>query len=647
MRCIKSQHPSALRRWRFHLGAACFRVTNKRHATRQLDTPSAANASMMRYPSSQALVCLVTIFTFVASARAEDGGTIADPSGTTGLSPRVSASPAPVATGVIRKITIQLRDVFEGDDLAYPYRAANSVKVNTRDEVVRRELLFREGDVFDQFIIDESARNLRTLPFLREVAITTTQDGNAVDVLIEVQDTWTLIPQVGFTSGGGQSRTTVGLAEGNVLGFGKRAELLFSDDEGRKKIEGVYDDRRLWGTPQRLLLGHFDRSDGFRTLGLWGRPFRSLLDKDSWQTYADVSDTVGKLFELGDERFIYRNKHTQVGASYTLSVGDPETERQRATVGYEYQRDLFGEADLQDFEDVDVNPASVSRDPNLLAEDRQFSGPFAQYELIQPDFVSSNYIDRFERVEDYNLGNEFSIRLQFASHALGSQNDTGLLSLNHRWGYRLGEQEFARFEVGASTRADNFGFDNNFVRSEAKYFNVLGPRTLLGLNVGVHTLASNLYVDYGADFDKDRELLLGAENGLRGYEDRTFSGSRRLVLNIEDRIHLVEDLFQLVNLGGVVFFDGGGTTRDEFGRIFANGFYTDVGVGLRIGFPRSQGGGMLRIDFAVPLRNGPDPDEDQRFEPRFFISTGQIFSARTRAETLGLDRANVTVGTDR
>ena len=128
---------------------------------------------------------------------------------------------------------------------------------------------------------------------------------------------------------------------------------------------------------------------------------------------------MGKLFEGGDERFIYRQERHSAAAGYTIARGDPEVRLHRYTIGYDYTKDDFSEADDDDFEDIGIDPDSVSRDPVLLAEDRTFSGPFASFQQIHPDYLSINFVDRFERVEDFNLGNELNLRAHIAPDSLG------------------------------------------------------------------------------------------------------------------------------------------------------------------------------------------------------------------------------------
>ncbi|MCB0324797.1 MAG: hypothetical protein KDD69_14540 [Bdellovibrionales bacterium] len=543
---------------------------------------------------------------------------------------------------IIRSIQIEVREIFDESNLGFFYDSVNSLKASTKEEVIRRELLLKEGEPFDDFLLDESERNLRSLPFLRRISITPLRDGPYVDLLVSVQDTWTLFPFITLSSGGGTSRQAVGVTEGNLLGYGKRLELLVADDEGREKIEGVWDDRRLLGTYHRLTLGQFIRSDGERTAFSVGRPFRSLVEPTAWSLNSDYFDLVGRLFEAGDERYIFRQRHTSVAGGYTISKGDPEELLRRYTFGYEYLDDDFSQADEQDFEDINLDPASVTQDPSLLADDRQFSGPFVAYQQIEPDFLSINFVDRFERVEDFNLGNELNLRLNAAPDLFGSRRDTWLVRASDSDGWRITPTSFIRGEVAVSSRYQSGGFDNSLIEGVVKYYNILGAKFIGDTYIGKHTIASSLSVDWGEDLDRDVELLLGARDGLRGYQDRTFTGDQRLVLNLEDRFHLVEDVYKLVSIGGAFFLDAGGTSRSGLADIVKDNLYADVGFGLRFALTRSSGGAVVRIDFAFPLRDGPDGSGVG--EPRILFTSGTLFGARLPSERLSSQAEAVSAG---
>lgn len=548
------------------------------------------------------------------------------------------------STLIIRSISVVVNEIFPGENQSAFYRGVNQIKINTKEEVIRRELLFQEGDPFDQFVIDESIRNLRSIGIVSKVTIQHHIDGDQVDVEVTVQDTWTLTPLINYSSGSGTERRSAGIQESNILGTGKRAELLYDENDGRTQLQGVWDDKRVLGSRKRLLLAHFDRADGFRSIGNFGLPFRSLVDKNSWYFSGDGGNTVGRLFENGEERFIYGQDRVDLEAAYIWAVTNPDKTVNRFKFGVRFQDYDFAEATDDDFENADVDPHSVSRDPSLLAEDRRFSSPLFGFQRIEPDFISLDYIDRFERVQDFNLGNTFSVLAGPALDVFGSKGDALLFNINDSDGARLSPDSFVRAELGLGNRLESNGFRNTVARFEVKYFNNFGPQFIGDKFFGNHTIASSFSIDYSDRLDRDRELLLGADNGLRGYESKTFTGDKRYVLNLEDRFHIADNVFQLVSIGGAAFIDVGASSNNSIGNMLTDDTYSDIGVGLRFGFPRSSGGKVFRVDLAFPLRDGPDGSN--RFEIRFLLKGGQIFGGDLRSDSVGAENATAEVGLD-
>ena len=228
---------------------------------------------------------------------------------------------------------------------------------------------------------------------------------------------------------------------------------------------------------------------------------------------------------------------------------------------------------------------------------------------------------------------------------MGSIDDSILFSTTLSEGLRFGVDSFARGEIAFSSRLNEDGFVNSLLHLEAKYYKRYGSVFFKSLYLGNHTFASSFFLDYGDRLDQDRELLIGGDNAIRGYEARTFTGDKRVAVNFEDRVHLAENVLRIVNIGAAFFFEVGGSTDENIGELFADSLYSDIGVGLRISFPRSSGARVLRFDLALPLRAGLDDTEV--FEPRFLISAGQLFGADLRSEIIGNESAGVDIGFDR
>ena len=53
---------------------------------------------------------------------------------------------------------------------------------------------------------------------MRKVSIKPIEDGGFVDLIVYAQDTWTIIPQVGFSTGTGSDKVSARLIEQNLLG---------------------------------------------------------------------------------------------------------------------------------------------------------------------------------------------------------------------------------------------------------------------------------------------------------------------------------------------------------------------------------------------------------------------------------------------
>ncbi len=571
-------------------------------------------------------------------------------------------TPPPLKPGkkYIRSIKIKVGEIFE-EKAGMFYSVANSLKISTRESVIRTEILFKEGDPYDPYLIRQTARNLRLQRYLRDIKVIPTFDGDAVDVTVSARDAWTLIPYLSYSSGTGQNNRGIGITEGNVAGTAARVDTRYQEQESRKSYGVNYYDPQFLGTRKNLQLGAADRSDGRVYHAGAALPFRSLMQRDAWSLDYSKQDTIGRLFNAGTESYIFRQRLDDFSALYTFAgpsqfpaaADDPYTGiykgqtvlSQRYSVGYSYQGADFSQADLQDYEDLNLDPTKVSNNPADLPSNRRFSGPTVQYQNINPQFISMNYIDRFDRVEDYNLGDESLVSGQFSPRSLGSLDNSFIFNGNRSKGWRYSEKSFLRGEVGGATRLDQTNLANTLLRAEAKYYNVMGDWFVGDRFLGRHTFASQFFLDFGEKLDKDRQLTIGADNALRGYETNSFEGDKRIALNLEERTHLTDDIFQLVSLGTAVFLDVGGATRDDLYALVSDDLYGDVGFGFRFCFPRASGGGVVRMDIAVPLRDGPDGSKAG--EPRVIFAAGQLFGARLRSDLVGAENAAAGIGFDR
>ena len=114
------------------------------------------------------------------------------------------------------------------------------------------------------------------------------------------------------------------------------------------------------------------------------------------------------------------------------------------------------------------------------------------------------------------------------------------------------------------------------------------------------TLVFHAEQNWGHNLDGDRQFLLGADSGLRGYDNRRFDGNKRLLLNVEDRVYMVFDWLHLLSVAFTTFTDAGYAWRAGEGEDLGD-IVSDVGIGFRFDVTRGSGGTVIRLDYAYPL----------------------------------------------
>ena len=135
----------------------------------------------------------------------------------------------------IDRVEIVRHDIFEARDgggVSWPYRLANRLHVRTRESVIRRELLFEEGDCLDPFLLAESERLLRGYGFLSRAEITALPRGDGIhDVIVDTQDDWSTRVDLRLRVDEGLRLEGVSLNEENLLGTGQRLGVFFFERE--------------------------------------------------------------------------------------------------------------------------------------------------------------------------------------------------------------------------------------------------------------------------------------------------------------------------------------------------------------------------------------------------------------------------------
>lgn len=516
--------------------------------------------------------------------------------------PEPAPAPVPAAGDRIGTIYFRVSDIFDtskpGENKAV-YRLANRLHIDTREDALRSQLLFAEGDAYSQRVVDETERALRRLRYIREprIRVVDRHDG-VVDLEVSASDVWTLSPGVAFGRKGGANHSSIEFDDYNVFGTGKRLSLGVHSDVDRTSKSFLYIDPNVFGTRWTTEAGYSNNNDGDGMLLDVERPFYSFDTHWTAGVSLLADDGIQHRYSLGKRADAYRRERREADVHFGTSQGWDDGWVRRFTTGLRF--------DEKQFSDAPGAPASA-----MLPSDRAFAYPYAGIELIQDDFATDTNVDQIERTEDFEFGRRFMAEVGYADSAFGGDTSATLLRAAASRGWRLHPEHSLFVGAALSGRLEGGATRNTLWSANARYFWRTSRNTLF---------YTSLSGDFGNALDLDDELTLGGDNGLRGYPLRYQSGNSRALLTLEERFYTNWYPFRLFHVGGAVFADIGRSFGPSAIDVPNLGTLRDVGFGLRFSNSRSALANVLHLDVAFPL----DGDDSIR-NVQFLVETKRSF----------------------
>jgi outer membrane protein assembly factor BamA len=411
---------------------------------------------------------------------------------------------------------------------------------------------------------------------------------NTVDVLVRVHDVWTLSPGLSFGRKGGENSAKVEFSDTNFLGLGKELSFARSSDVDRSAWEFGYVDPNLFGSWWRLSADYAALSDGSAKALSLERPFYALDTR--WSAAFSGADTTSAVsrYSLGHvvEQLQMQERHFEIGGGYSEGLRDGWTRRYLGGIRY----------DAREFQTLADQPDAA------IPADRVVAYPWVGLEVLEDQFVSTRNLDQIGRTEDLYLGLSARLEAGFAATALGSTHDGLILNGKLQAGADLGHEQYLIHSLGFGTRVEGDSLANASIDWSSRYY----------LRQSVHRVFfAAVSGTVTSHRDPEEQLLLGGDNGLRGYPLRYQAGDQRALVTLEQRFYTDWQPLKLFNVGAAVFFDAGRTWGQDAFAAAPAGWLKDVGLGLRLGSARSGLGNVLHIDLAFPLDRSSDIDSMQ------------------------------------
>jgi len=488
----------------------------------------------------------------------------------------------------IGRIRVDPENIF---DLSNPrennsfYRLANRLHIKTRAAVIERFLLFKSGERVSAGLIDETERLMRGNHFLYDVQIKPVayHDG-VVDIDVITRDTWTLDLTGRYGRAGGSNSTSFGFLETNLLGTGTSLGLSQSSDVDRHGQEFQVSNGQLFDgwTAASYQQAHYN--DGNRYTASLVRPFYALETRWSAGVSWDQWNRIDSVYNASETVNGYRH-HSKIAEAFGgWSRGLVNGWTQRFSGGVALQDDAYA-----------VEPGQIA--PAPFPADHAVRGLFARYEVVEDRYVTLFNRNQIARPEYFEMGLHSTLQVTRSLEAWGASRSAWLYSASVSRGFMLPRQQDLLATVTAQRQMASTGEPLNQVGTLLNYY---APQNRYAAFYG--SLSADRIGDGAAAPD---ELLLGGDNGLRGYPLRYQSGTRRALLTLEQRVYSDWYPFHLVRVGGAAFYDRGRAWGGVNQNAENGGWLSDVGVGLRLAFDRAAFGNVLHADIAMPLQRTP------------------------------------------
>jgi hypothetical protein len=510
--------------------------------------------------------------------------------------------------GRISSVWVDNNSVFDLTDpnrsmrFDWAFRLANRLHIRTREDVIRRELVFEEGGCYEPALLRESERVLRATTFIAEVDIYgVEQPDGSYHVIVDTRDEWTtrIEPQTG--PGTGLQLTGIALREDNLLGTGRQAAAFYLEDR-ESRVYGVsYLHPQLFATRWQagFSVGRTPIGSMFREaveypfIGESGRlAFRhSFEHHERYFGYLASHDGARlevlmperrRSFDLGGAvRFGPRGSLTLLGARLTgdwiAYPGDPRL----------VDRSLPVPDSL--FHPINVGVDSVSDVRAILIVGQR-----------NVHYVRQRALDTVQGTEDVRLGIEVELGMGSSIRPLSSGSDLsldlGLFAAGQIDQLMTGTRLVLEGRRNYEAPADASEWDDVFGQLDAWAYWRPSPESR-------HLFVGMLAASGGWHARVPFQLTLGGATGMRGHPMHAVAGGRRMIASLEARSYLGWPYPQLFDLGGVAFVDAGrmwagDIPYGENSRTLAN-----LGVGIRAAFPPGSLN-TFRLDVATPIERG-------------------------------------------
>ena len=519
--------------------------------------------------------------------------------------------------------------------------------IQTKEDVIRRELLFMPGDIYTEADREESEQILRRKTYIGAAKVDAQWDELSKSVTIHA----TIRELLSFPFGGdlnlnNQKRywllqyrdpNMFGSGQGTLWRYERISEI---GEKTRSLVRGRYNNPRLFNSHWNFDGEYIQKREGDSLVVLLERPQYTL--KSRWSASVRFSESVNPIYW-------YEN------------AGKTDTFEQNLQGIFANVRRYFGDRQQQNY--IGLWAASRRSKYALLEKSSQSDAMLENRDIKRIGFTlgrqriayhKTRFLRRMGKEENFLIGSQYALSVGYASPFYASDSTESYAELALASGWMNGNKHFNLTTLAFSTNFTS-RIERSILQAQTAWFytDVFNTGEIYTLETGFRenglfdfhqTFVAQFKTEMQFGWSGRSQVLLGAFDGLRGYAYRQFSGEKMMLLSLESRTIFGGTVFRKIDealaavatsvarpfsdrrvhlgvmLSGVVFADVGyiWNGRHTFNLLRPK---RSVGFGLRGSLSQFSGTGILRVEFAFPL----DPPFAPSFRPRIFYGQERAF----------------------
>lgn len=470
---------------------------------------------------------------------------------------------------IIRKIIIQTQDPFYFSS-GNSYNATeknqadkgNKIHIKTQKLTVKNLILFKENEIYDLFLIQESERLIRSQKYVREISIDVipvSKNSDSIDVYIHEIDNWSLIPFFSIT----KSKQNFRGIEKNFLGLGHE----FSNGISRYNNSDLYKYYFNYYIPNikntyintTLHYGTDENRNFIKSIAFERPLFSPLAQWTSGIKFSqqNLIDSVWVL-DVGYVTQKYRFNTQDYWLGYAIPIFKHSSKKDRTT-------SLIMSARYAQISILE-NPINLIEARLLYTDEKLY---FVSLGISTRKNKKDKYLFKYGVTEDIPFGHTFNVTTGYQiKNNIRRQYVRGSASWGNYfdWGYVSTTCEYGTFIRAAKP-------EQGILSGTIIYFTPLQRigkwkfRQFIKPNVtvGLHRFLYD-------------SLTLNNDNGLPGFSTRKISGTSRLLLTYQTQSYAPWNIVGF-HFGPYLSYTMGMVGNEQSG--FKNSkVYTQLGIGV-------------------------------------------------------------------